>query len=45
MNGALTVVGMGPGDPRYLTPEADAALAAAQALYDMIKLRAVPPKV
>jgi precorrin-3B C17-methyltransferase / cobalt-factor III methyltransferase len=33
MSGALTVVGLGPGDPRYLTPEADAALAAAQALY------------
>jgi precorrin-3B C17-methyltransferase len=33
MSGTLTVVGLGPGDPRYLTPEADAALAAAQALY------------
>jgi precorrin-3B C17-methyltransferase len=33
MSGALTVVGLGPGDPRCLTPEADAALAAAQALY------------
>jgi precorrin-3B C17-methyltransferase len=33
MTGTLTVVGLGPGDPRYLTPEADAALARAQALY------------
>ena len=29
----LAVVGLGPGDPRYLTPEADAALAAADVLY------------
>jgi precorrin-3B C17-methyltransferase len=33
MSGYLTVVGLGPGDPRYLTPEADAALARTQALY------------
>ena len=33
MIGHLAVIGLGPGDPRYLTPEADAALAAAQALY------------
>jgi precorrin-3B C17-methyltransferase len=33
MSGHLAVVGLGPGDPRYLTPEADAALAAAHALY------------
>src|SRR3984885_14983257 len=33
MTGSLAVVGLGPGHPRYLTPEADAALAAAQALY------------
>ncbi|HUD88816.1 MAG TPA: precorrin-3B C(17)-methyltransferase [Xanthobacteraceae bacterium] len=33
MTGSLAVVGLGPGDLRYLTPEADAALAAAQALY------------
>jgi precorrin-3B C17-methyltransferase len=32
-NGRLAVVGLGPGDARYLTPEAGAALAAAQALY------------
>jgi precorrin-3B C17-methyltransferase / cobalt-factor III methyltransferase len=29
----LAVIGLGPGDARYLTPEADAALAAAHALY------------
>jgi len=33
MSGTLTVVGLGPGDPRYLTPEANAALTNAQALY------------
>jgi precorrin-3B C17-methyltransferase len=33
MSGRLTVVGLGPGDPRYLTPEAEDALAAAEALY------------
>jgi len=33
MTGHLTVIGIGPGDARYLTPEADAALAGAQALY------------
>ncbi len=33
MSGHLAVIGLGPGDARYLTPEADAALAAAQALY------------
>jgi precorrin-3B C17-methyltransferase len=33
MTGTLAVVGLGPGDPRYLTPEAAAALAAAEALY------------
>ena len=33
MTGHLAVVGLGPGDARYLTPEADEALAAAQALY------------
>jgi len=33
MSGHLAVVGLGPGDPRYLTPEADSALAGAQALY------------
>jgi precorrin-3B C17-methyltransferase len=33
VSGHLTVVGLGPGDPRYLTTEAEEALAAAQALY------------
>jgi len=33
VSGHLAVVGLGPGDIRYLTPEADAALVAAQALY------------
>jgi precorrin-3B C17-methyltransferase len=31
--GKLVVVGLGPGDPRYLTPEAADALTAADALY------------
>jgi len=33
MTGRLAVIGLGPGDSRYLTPEADAALRDAQALY------------
>ena len=33
MSGRLAVVGLGPGDARWLTQEADAALAAADALY------------
>jgi precorrin-3B C17-methyltransferase len=33
MTGKLVVIGLGPGDPRYLTPEAADALAAAEALY------------
>jgi precorrin-3B C17-methyltransferase / cobalt-factor III methyltransferase len=33
VSGCLAVVGIGPGDARYLTPEAAAALAAADALY------------
>jgi precorrin-3B C17-methyltransferase len=33
VSGRLAVVGLGPGDARWLTPEADAALAAADALY------------
>jgi precorrin-3B C17-methyltransferase len=33
MSGRLAVVGLGPGDERYLTPAAAAALADAQALY------------
>src|SRR5262249_38439625 len=33
MSGRLAVVGLGPGDARWLTPDADAALAAADALF------------
>lgn len=33
MSGHLAIVGLGPGDARYLTLEADEALAAAHALY------------
>jgi precorrin-3B C17-methyltransferase len=33
MSGRLAVIGLGPGDERYLTPAAAAALADAQALY------------
>jgi precorrin-3B C17-methyltransferase len=33
MSGRLTVVGLGPGDARWLTPEAEAALAHADALF------------
>jgi precorrin-3B C17-methyltransferase len=33
VTGRLAVVGLGPGDARYLTPEADAVLAAADALH------------
>jgi precorrin-3B C17-methyltransferase len=33
MNGRLAVIGLGPGDARWLTPEAEAALVAADALY------------
>ncbi len=33
MSGHLAVIGLGPGDARYVTPEAQAALARADALY------------
>jgi precorrin-3B C17-methyltransferase len=33
MSGRLTVIGLGPGDGRWLTPEAHAALASAAAIY------------
>jgi len=33
MSGRLAVIGLGPGDARYVTPEAQAALAVAEALY------------
>jgi precorrin-3B C17-methyltransferase len=39
------VIGLGPGDPRYLTPEAHDALAAAEALYGYGPyLDRVPPR-
>jgi len=45
MTGRLAVVGLGPGDARYLTPEAGAALADAQALYGYAPyLKRVPPR-
>ena len=33
MSGRLAVIGLGPGDARWLTPEAESALAAADAVY------------
>jgi len=33
MSGRLTIIGLGPGDDRYVTPEASDALASAEALY------------
>jgi precorrin-3B C17-methyltransferase len=33
VSGHLAVIGLGPGDARYMTPDAQAALAAADALY------------
>ena len=36
MSGHLAVVGLGPGDARYLTSEAAAVLAAADALYGYV---------
>jgi precorrin-3B C17-methyltransferase / cobalt-factor III methyltransferase len=33
VTGSLAVIGLGPGDPRYVTPEAEDALAGAEALY------------
>jgi precorrin-3B C17-methyltransferase len=45
VTGKLAVIGLGPGDPRYLTPEAAEALAAAQALYGYGPyLDRVPPR-
>src|SRR5581483_6330915 len=45
MSGHLAVVGLGPGDARYLTAEAEAALADAQALYGYGPyLDRVPPR-
>jgi precorrin-3B C17-methyltransferase len=45
MTGKLVVVGLGPGDQRYLTPEASNALAASDALYGYGPyLDRVPPR-
>ncbi len=45
MTGCLTVVGLGPGSPQVLTPEAAAALDSAEALYGYGPyLDRVPPK-
>ncbi len=45
MSGRLAIVGLGPGDARYLTPQASEALGAAQALYGYWPyLDRVPPR-
>jgi precorrin-3B C17-methyltransferase len=45
MSGRLAVVGLGPGDERWLTPEADAALTMADALFGYAPyLNRVPPR-
>jgi precorrin-3B C17-methyltransferase len=45
MSGSLAVVGLGPGDLRYLTPEAAGVLAGAEALYGYGPyLDRVPPR-
>ena len=45
MSGRLAVVGLGPGDARWLTPEAEAALAEAETLYGYAGyLERVPPR-
>jgi precorrin-3B C17-methyltransferase len=45
VSGHLSVIGLGPGDPRYLTPEASDTLAAAEALYGYGPyLDRVPPR-
>jgi precorrin-3B C17-methyltransferase len=45
VSGHLAVVGLGPGDARYLTPEAAEALTAAEALYGYAPyLDRVPPR-
>ena len=33
MSGRLTIIGLGPGDDRFITPEASDALVSAEALY------------
>jgi precorrin-3B C17-methyltransferase len=45
MSGHLAVIGLGPGDPRQVTPEADAALNDAEALYGYTRyLERVPER-
>jgi precorrin-3B C17-methyltransferase len=45
VSGHLAVVGLGPGDARWLTPEADAVLAGADALYGYLAyLNRVPAR-
>jgi precorrin-3B C17-methyltransferase len=45
VSGHLVVVGLGPGDARWLTPEAQAALEAAEALYGYAPyLERMPPR-
>jgi len=45
MSGRLAVIGLGPGDARYITPEAQDALASAVALYGYGPyLERVPPR-
>jgi precorrin-3B C17-methyltransferase len=45
VSGRLSVIGLGPGDARWLTPEAEAAFASAQALYGYgAYLERVPPR-
>lgn len=44
MSGSVTVIGLGPGDPRYLTPAAQAALDAAQDLIGYFPYVARVPK-
>ncbi|MCS0496375.1 precorrin-3B C(17)-methyltransferase [Ancylobacter sp. MQZ15Z-1] len=44
MSGKLYVVGLGPGEARFLTPEAGAALEAAEALYGYVPYLARVPE-
>jgi precorrin-3B C17-methyltransferase / cobalt-factor III methyltransferase len=45
VSGHLAVVGLGPGDARYLTPEADAAIKDAEVLYGYVRyLERIPAR-
>ncbi|TGE01941.1 precorrin-3B C(17)-methyltransferase [Methylobacterium nonmethylotrophicum] len=44
MSGSVTVIGLGPGDPRYLTPAAQAALDAAEDLIGYVPYVARVPE-